>query len=77
MSNGGRWSNEEDQHLRSLARSGSSIRQIALRMNRSDTAIRRHAAELNIGIAGGRNVMATVDRLVELGSNAKTTKRGA
>jgi hypothetical protein len=40
-------------------------------MNRSNTVIRRHAAKLKIGIAGGRNVTATVDGLVELGLKAK------
>jgi hypothetical protein len=34
-------------------------------MNRSHTVIRKHAAKLKIGIASGRKVMATVDRLVE------------
>jgi hypothetical protein len=67
----GLWSKDEDQRLRSLAQSGLAIMQIALRMNRSNTVIRRHAAKLKIGIAGGRNVMATVDRLVELGLKAK------
>jgi hypothetical protein len=33
-------------------------------MNRSHNVIRRRAAKLKIGIASGRNVMATVDRLV-------------
>jgi hypothetical protein len=67
----GLWSKDEDQRLRSLAQSGLAIMQIALRMNRSNTVIRRHAAKLKIGIAGGRNVTATVDRLVELGLKAK------
>lgn len=66
MSSGVLWSDSEDQRLRGLARSGLSIRQISLRMSRSQDVIRRHAAKLQIGIAGGRNVMATVDRLVEL-----------
>jgi hypothetical protein len=48
-----------------------AIRQIALRMNRSHAVIRRHAAKLKIGIAGGRNVIATVDRLVERGLKVK------
>jgi hypothetical protein len=67
----GLWSKDEDQRLRSLAQSGLAIMQIALRMNRSNTVIRRHAAKLKIGIAGGRNVTATVDGLVELGLKAK------
>jgi hypothetical protein len=48
-----------------------AIRQIALQMNRSHAVFRRHAAKLKIGIAGGRNVIATVDRLVELGLQVK------
>jgi hypothetical protein len=60
------WSADEDQRLRSLAQSGLAMRQIALRMNRSHAVIRRHATKLKIGIAGGRNVVATVDRLVDL-----------
>ena len=66
------WSKDEDQCLRSLAQSGLAIRQIALRMNRSDAAIRKHAAKLKIGIAGGRNVMATVERLAGLGLKGKS-----
>ena len=66
MSSGVLWSVDEDQRLRSLEQSGLAMKQIALRMNRSHTVIRRHAAKLKIGIAGGRNVVATVDRLVEL-----------
>jgi hypothetical protein len=71
MSSGVLWSDDDDQRLRSLAQSGLAIRQIALRMNRSHNVIRRRAAKLKIGIASGRNVMATVDRLVELGMKVK------
>jgi hypothetical protein len=66
MSHGVPWSDDEDHRLRSLAQSGLAIMQIAYRMNRSDAVIRRHAAKLKIGIVNGRNVMATVNRLVEL-----------
>jgi hypothetical protein len=71
MSSGVLWSDADDQRLRSLAQSGLAIRQIALRMNRSHNVIRRHAAKLKIAIASGRNVMATVDRLVGLGLKVK------
>jgi hypothetical protein len=71
MSSGDLWSDDDDQRLRSLAQSGLAIRQIALRMNRSHTVIGEHAAKLKIGIASGRNVMATVDRLVERGLKVK------
>jgi hypothetical protein len=71
MSSGVLWSVDEDQRLRSLEQSGLAMKQIALRMNRSHAVFRRHAAKLKIGIAGGRNVVATVDRLVELGLKVK------
>ena len=71
MSSGVLWSDDDDQRLRSLAQSGLAMRQIALRMNRSHTVIRKHAAKLKIGIASGRNVIATVDRLVERGLKVK------
>jgi|APIni6443716594_1056825.scaffolds.fasta_scaffold236008_2 DNA-binding NarL/FixJ family response regulator len=71
MSSGFLWSDDDDQRLRSLAQSGLAMRQIALRMNRSHAVIRRHAAKLKIGIASGRNVTATVDRLVERGLKVK------
>ena len=71
MSSGVLWSDDDDQRLRRLAQSGLAIRQIALRMNRSHNVIRKHAAKLKIGIVSGRNVMATVDRLVERGLKVK------
>lgn len=66
-----RWSEDEDKRLRSLAQSGLYISQIALRMNRSHTVIRRHAAKLKIAIASGRNMKVTIERIVKLGQKAK------
>jgi len=71
MSGGVPWSTHEDQRLRLLAKSGLGAKGIAHKMNRPQSVIRRHAEKLKIGIAGGRNVMATVGRLVDLRLKAK------
>jgi IS30 family transposase len=54
MSSGAPWSQDEDQRLRDLALSGLPVQEIALRMNRSSSVIRRHAERLKINIAGSR-----------------------
>jgi DNA-binding NarL/FixJ family response regulator len=49
------WSTEEDERLRSLARSGLSIAEIAQQMQRSKPSIRARATKLTIAIARDRN----------------------
>jgi hypothetical protein len=65
------WSKDEDRRLRDLAQSGLATPEIAFRMNRSRSVIRRHAKKLNISIAGSRTMMDTVGRLAELGMKVK------
>jgi hypothetical protein len=66
------WSEGEDRRLRDLARSGLTVPQIALEMNRSRSVIQRHAVKLRIKIATGIRVMNRVDRLVDLGLRVKS-----
>lgn len=63
------WSTDEDRRLFELAQSGLSFGEIALRINRSRSVIRRHAEKLKIKVAAERNGM-TIGRL-ELGLKGK------
>jgi hypothetical protein len=42
------WTRADDDKLRSLARTGLSIRAIGIRMNRTETVIRSHAKRLQV-----------------------------
>jgi hypothetical protein len=49
------WTSHEDLVLRELAEAGEFAATIAAEMSRSETAIRRHAARLNLKIAKGKH----------------------
>jgi uncharacterized heparinase superfamily protein len=44
------WTNEEDETLRSLAEQGRYLRNIALKLHRSEDGVRRRAERLSIDI---------------------------
>jgi hypothetical protein len=48
------WTSHEDLVLRELAEAGEFAATIAAEMTRSETAIRRHAAHLNLTLAKGQ-----------------------
>jgi hypothetical protein len=48
------WTSHEDLVLEELAVAGESAATIAAEMTRSETAIRRHAARLNLALAKGQ-----------------------
>jgi DNA-binding NarL/FixJ family response regulator len=51
------WTTEDDQELRSLARAGFSLVEIAQRMQRSKSSVRARATKLTIALARDRNSM--------------------
>jgi hypothetical protein len=51
------WSDEEDQRLRSLAKSGLSLTEIAHEMQRGVSSVRSRARKYAIAIARDRNPM--------------------
>ena len=51
------WSTEEDERLRSLARTGFSLTEIAHQMKRSKSSVRARATKLTIALARDRNSM--------------------
>jgi IS30 family transposase len=53
----GQWSTEEDEQLRSLARSGLSLTEIARQMERPKSSVRYRAMQIEIAIARDRNAM--------------------
>ena len=50
-----RWTSHEDIVLQRLAAAGKSAATIAAEMTRSEAAIRRHAARLNLTLAKGQH----------------------
>jgi hypothetical protein len=46
-----RWTSYDDDHLRSLARDGMSLRSAAIAMNRSYVSVQNRAAKLNVRFA--------------------------
>jgi hypothetical protein len=46
-----RWTSYDDDHLRSLARAGRSLRSPAIAMNRSYVSVQNRAAKLNVRFA--------------------------
>ncbi len=72
---GGPWSPEEDTQLRKLARSGLSLGEIAVQMERSKSSVRTRALAMNVAIARDRNPMQKphiIRQLVELGLKVKS-----
>jgi hypothetical protein len=63
------WSPDEDERLRNLARSGSSLTEIAHEIQRPKSSVHVSAARLKIVIA--RESQLTVARLVAIGLRAK------
>jgi hypothetical protein len=51
------WSDEDDQQLRSLAKSGLSLAEIAHQMRRSKSSVRSRALKITVVIARDRNPM--------------------
>jgi hypothetical protein len=72
------WTTEEDDRLRSLARSGYSLTEIAHRMGRNESSIRTRAIRIELSIARDRNAMQVppdhASRFVEIGLKVKGTK---
>jgi hypothetical protein len=53
------WSDEEDQYLRDLAKSGLSLTEIAHQMRRGVSSVRGRALKITVAIARDRNPMQT------------------
>jgi hypothetical protein len=60
--NKGPWSPQEDHQLRTLARSGLSLRAIANDIGRGMSSVRDRSIKLNIVIALDRNPMKSLPR---------------
>ena len=57
------WSDEEDEQLRKLVRSGFGMAEIAESMQRTKSSVRARALKLNIAIARQENPMRRGRRL--------------
>jgi hypothetical protein len=57
MSSNTPWSDEENQRLRSLAKSGLSLTEIARQMQRGVSSVRSRALKIEVAIARDRNPM--------------------
>jgi hypothetical protein len=66
----GPWSLDEDERLRDLARSGFSLTEIALELQRRKSSVHGRATRLKIAVARDRNA-TTITRPVELWLKAK------
>jgi hypothetical protein len=66
----GPWSPDEDERLRNLARSGFSLTEIALELQRRKSSVHGRATRLKIAMARDRNA-TPITRQVELGLKVK------
>jgi hypothetical protein len=70
------WSDEDDQRLRNLAKSGLCLTEIAHQMRRGVSSVRSRALKITVAIARDRNPMQASKKneihwLVEIGLKTK------